>query len=111
MHKIVAKDLWRKFEDKYMTKSVENWLYLKKKLFRFTYKEGTSMRCHLDVYDKIVANLRTLNVEISDEDKTLYLLNSLPDQYDHLSTTLLYDKKTIIYKEVESAMSNNSVQK
>ena len=45
----VAKDLWRKLEDKYMTKSVENRLYLKKKLFRFTYKDDTSMRNHLDL--------------------------------------------------------------
>ena len=36
MYETVAKDLWRKLEDKYMTKSMENRLYLKKKLFRFT---------------------------------------------------------------------------
>ena len=30
-----AKELWKMLEDKYMTKSVENCLYLKKKLFRF----------------------------------------------------------------------------
>ena len=69
------------------------------------------MHNHLDAYDKILADLRTLDVEIADEDETLYLLNSLPDQYDHLSTTQLYGKKIINYKEVESVMSNNSVQK
>ena len=78
MHERVAKDLWRKLEDKYMTKSVENRLYLKK-LFRFIYKEGTNIRNHLDAYDKILADLMTLNVEIADEDKALYLLNSLSD--------------------------------
>ena len=111
MHKTVAKDLWRKLEDKYMTKSVENRLYLKKKLFRFTYKEGTSIRNHLDAYDKILAYLRTLDVEIADGDKALCLLNSLPDQYDHLSTTLLYGKKTVNYEEVENTLFNNSVRK
>ena len=35
------------------------------------------MRNYLDAYDKILANLRTLNVEIADEDKALCLLNSL----------------------------------
>ena len=86
MHETMAKDL-----------SVENWLYLKKKLFKFNYKEGTSTRNHLDAYDKILADLRILDVEIGDEDKAFCLLNSLPNQYDHLSTTLLYDKKTITY--------------
>ena len=69
MHETVAKDLWRKLEDNYMTKSVENRLYLKKKLFKFTYKDDTSMHNHLDAYDKILVNLRTLDVEIVDEEK------------------------------------------
>ena len=94
MHETVAKDLWRKVEVKFMTRSIENRLYLKKKLFRFTYKEGTSMRNHLDAYDKILADLRNLDVEIA-EDIALCLLNSLLDQYNHLSTNLLYGKKTI----------------
>ena len=109
--KTVAKDLWRKLEDKYMIKSVKNRLYLKKKLFKFTYKEGTSTHNHLDAYGKILADLRTLDVEIADEDKALYLLNLLLDKYDHLSTTLLYGKKAISYEELESVMSNNSIRK
>lgn len=35
MKENVAAVLWKKLEDKYMTKSIENRLYLKKKLFRF----------------------------------------------------------------------------
>ena len=35
MRETKAKELWKMLEDKYMTKSVENCLYLKKKLFRF----------------------------------------------------------------------------
>ena len=35
MRETKAKELWKMLEDKYMTKSVENRLYLKKKLFLF----------------------------------------------------------------------------
>ena len=35
MRETKAKELWKMLEDKYMTKSVENRLYLKKKLFHF----------------------------------------------------------------------------
>ena len=42
---------------------------MKNKLFRFNYKEGTSMRNHLDAYDKILADLRNLDVEIEDKTK------------------------------------------
>uniref|UniRef100_A0A5B6Z910 Putative Ty-1 copia retrotransposon n=1 Tax=Davidia involucrata TaxID=16924 RepID=A0A5B6Z910_DAVIN len=41
MKETVATSLWKKLEDKYMTKSIENRLYLKKKLFHFQFKHGT----------------------------------------------------------------------
>lgn len=44
---------------------------------------------HLNDYNKILADLQNLEVEILDEDKVLLLLNSLPNAYDHLITTLL----------------------
>ena len=71
---------------------MENHLYLKKKLFHFQYHASISMFEHLNDYNKILADLQNLEVEIKDEDKALLLLNSLPDTYDHLITTLLYGR-------------------
>ncbi|XP_058192053.1 uncharacterized protein LOC131309434 [Rhododendron vialii] len=92
MRETKAKDLWKKLEDKFMTKSVENRLYSKKKLFRFQFRAGSSMNEHLSDFNKILADLQNLDANILDEDKALILLNSLPTSYDHLVTTLLYDK-------------------
>ncbi|BBH00104.1 hypothetical protein Prudu_010013 [Prunus dulcis] len=41
MKETSAKKLWMKLEEKYMTKSAENRLFLKKRLFRFQYRSGT----------------------------------------------------------------------
>ncbi|CAL8150755.1 unnamed protein product [Prunus armeniaca] len=84
-----AKELWKKLEEKYMTKSAENRLFLKKRLFRLQYRLGISMHKHLNDYNKILADLANLDVIIPDEDKALCLLNSLPDDYDHLTTTFV----------------------
>ena len=73
-----------------MTKSVENRLYLKKKLFCFQYHASISMSKHLNDYNKILADLENLEVDIRSEYKALLLLNSLLD--GHLITTLLYEK-------------------
>ncbi|KAK0597154.1 hypothetical protein LWI29_022302 [Acer saccharum] len=107
MKETMALSLWKKLEDKYMTKSIENRLYLKKKLFRFQYKKGISMIEHLDNYNKILADLQNLDVEISDENKALLLLNSLPDTYEHLTTTLLYRKDEVKFIDVSNALVNN----
>ena len=41
------------------------------------------MNEHLNRYNKILADLQNLDVEIEDEDKALLLLNSLPDASYH----------------------------
>ena len=43
----MVKELWDKLEANYMQKSVENRLYVKKKLFCFDYKKGIPMAEHL----------------------------------------------------------------
>ncbi|KAM1464188.1 hypothetical protein ACFXTO_043880 [Malus domestica] len=71
MRETVASVLWQKLEDKYMTKSAENRLHLKKKVYRFQYKEGTKMIRHLDAFNKLIADLLNLDEDIKDEDKAL----------------------------------------
>ena len=94
-----------------MSKSVENCLYLKNELFRFQYHVGISMSMHLNDYNKILANLQNLEVDISSEYKALLLLNSLLGTYDHLITTLLNGKDEIMFDDVLNALNNNEYHK
>ena len=111
MRESMARTLWQKLEDKYMTKSMENRLYLKKKLFRFQFVEGTSMIGHLNAFNKLIADLLNLDEVVKDEDKALILLNSLPDSYEHLATTLIYGKDTVKFDDVSNALMNNEFRK
>ncbi|CAL8989595.1 unnamed protein product, partial [Prunus brigantina] len=56
-------------------------------------------------------NFANLDVQIPDEDKALCLLNSLPDDYDHLTTTLLYGKSEVKLDEVSTALVNHECRK
>ncbi|KAG8497200.1 hypothetical protein CXB51_008576 [Gossypium anomalum] len=104
MRETSAKKLWDTLEENFLTKSLENRLYMKKKLFRFTYAPGMSMNDHVNSFNKILADLLNLDEKFEDEDKVLLLLNSLPDEYDHLTTTLLHGKDTITFDAVCSAL-------
>ncbi|KAM1980190.1 hypothetical protein ACFX15_036829 [Malus domestica] len=106
MQKTAASVLWQKLEDKYMTKSAENRLHLKKKLYRFQYKEGTKMIRHLDVFNKLIAYLLNLDEDIKGEDKALILLNSLPDSYEHFVTIIMHGKETVKFEDVSNALMN-----
>lgn len=111
MHETSAKVLWKKLEDRYMLKSAENRFHLKRRLFRFHFRQGISMIEHITDFNKILADLANLDVRISDEDKALSLLNSLPDEYEHLITTLLHGKNDVEFDDVCNALVNTECRK
>ena len=94
-----------------MTKSLSNKLYLKKQLYGLRIKEGTTVLEHLNVFNMVTSVLLAGDVKIDEENKTLILLNSLPQSYGHTVTTILYGKETLILKEVMSTLLSNEIRK
>ncbi|KAG8502473.1 hypothetical protein CXB51_000399 [Gossypium anomalum] len=70
-----------------------------------------SMNDHVNSFNKILADLLNLDEKFEDEDRALLLLNSLPDEYDHLTTTLLYGKDTITFDAVCIALYRSETRK
>ena len=52
-----------------------------------------------------------LDEKFEDEDKALLLLNSLPDEYGYLTTTLLHGKDSVTFDTVCSALYNFEIKK
>ena len=69
------------------------------------------MNDHVNSFNKILAGLLNLDEKFEDEDKALLLLNSLPDEYDNLTTTLLHGKDNITFDVVCSALYNSETRK
>jgi len=95
----------------YMTKSLSNKLYLKKQLYDLRINEGTIFLEHLNFSNKVINELLVVDIKIDEKDKALILLNSLSESYDRIVTTMLYDKETLILKEVTSTLLSNEIRK
>ena len=80
MNETSAKKIWETLMSKYLTKSIDNRLHLKKKLYRFLLKRRVSISDHINNYMKLVSDLENVDTVIYDEDKALILLSSLPDE-------------------------------
>ena len=111
MRETCASKMWKELEDKFMKKSTENKLYMRTKLYRFQYKPGTIMNDHITRFDSLVTDLLNLDENVSEVEKALILLGSLPDEYEHFIISMLTGKETITFKEVTTALYSNELRK
>ena len=69
-------------------------------------KSAVSMHDHLSRFEKLLVDLKNLDEVIKDEVKTMILLYSLPEEYSHFMTALLYRKSVIIFKDICTIFTN-----
>ena len=67
-------------------------------------KECTRISDHLSILNSIILDLEVIGAGISDEDKALPLIWSLPTSYEHMKLILMYGKDTVIYSEVTTKL-------
>jgi len=90
LHETSVRQLWEILQKKYLTKSIESRLQLKRRLYRFQMKGGLSIDEHMNSYTKLLTDLVNVDVKINEEDKVVILLNSLPDEeYETFTLTLI----------------------
>lgn len=62
--------------------------------------KGGNFNEHLDEFNWLITELETIGAKIEEEDKAIILLVSLPPSYEHIRTTLMYEKDTHTRKVV-----------
>ena len=105
-----AVGLWLKLESLYMTKSLTNRIYLKQRLFTLHMKEGTPIKDHLDELNKILMDLKNIDVRIDEEDQALILLYSLSPSFKNFVNSMLYDRDTLYLEDVKSALHSKELR-
>jgi len=104
--------LWEILEKKCLTKSIETRLHLKRRLYCFQLKRELSIDEHMNNYTKFLADLLNVDVAIEEEDKTVILLNFLPDEeYETFVLILINGKQTLKYNYVSAVFINYEVRR
>nr|GEZ49477.1 retrovirus-related Pol polyprotein from transposon TNT 1-94 [Tanacetum cinerariifolium] len=107
---MTAAGVWSKLETLYMTKSLANKLYLKKKLYTFYMPAGRKISEHIDEFNKIVLDLANIEVKFEDKDLALLLLTSLPASYKHFVDTLLYGREALTLEDVMATLNLKEIK-
>ncbi|GJQ96412.1 hypothetical protein Tco_0007551 [Tanacetum coccineum] len=105
-----AARVWSKLETLYMTKSLANKLYLKKKLYIFYMPARRKIFEHIDEFNKIVLDLTNIEVKFKDEDLALLLLTSLPASDEHFVDTLLYGQEALTLEDVMATLNSKEIK-
>ena len=96
MNETSTKRLWETLNEKYLTKSIENRLHLKKSFYQFKMKRGVSIREHVNNFTKLLSDMANVDIMVEDEDKAMLLLCSLPeDDFGTFFLTMINGKTTI----------------
>jgi len=112
MNETSAKRIWEILESTYLTKSVENHLHLKRRLYRFQLKKRIHIVVHMNNYTKLLGDLANIDEMIKDENKVLILLSSLPDdEYETFVLTLINDKSSLSYDEESTSIVNHELRR
>ncbi|GJZ44222.1 retrovirus-related pol polyprotein from transposon TNT 1-94 [Tanacetum coccineum] len=106
----IVAEVWSNLEALYMTKSLANKLYLKKKLYTFYMPAGRKISDYIDVFNKIILDLSNIEVKFEDEDLALLLLTSLPASYRHFVDTLLYRWVALTLEDVMVTLNSKEIK-
>jgi hypothetical protein len=106
-----AKDLWEKLGKLYPSKSLVNKLFLRKKLYNLRMRDGDSVAEHLNAFNTVVSQFVSVDIKISDEDKCISLLCSLPDLRDSLVVAIGSNTTSLKFEEVVSSLLSEEMRR
>ena len=87
--------VWKTLQDHFQKKTWANRLELRRKLYALRLKEGDSVQEHVRRMTEIFEELSVIDAPVSDEDKVVHLLASLPDSFGMLVTALEANSETV----------------
>ena len=91
---------WKQLSDQFQKKTWANKLELQKKLYSLRLHDGESVQTHIKEMTELFETLAVVGDTVSDEDRVVYLLASLPESFNMLVTALEASSENVPKMEI-----------
>jgi hypothetical protein len=106
----IAKALWNNLGDLYQSNSLVNKFFLWNKLYNLRIKDGDLVSKHLNSFNTVVSQLLSVDINISNEDKCISLLLSLPNSWDSMVVAIGSDTTTLFFDDLVSPLLSEEMR-
>ncbi|KAL8490945.1 hypothetical protein ACS0TY_022814 [Phlomoides rotata] len=90
-----AKDLWNKLEELYNDSSLPSKLFLLEKFFQFKLDLNKDIDENLDIFTKLIQDIKQTGDKHIDEYTAVVLLNAIPDTYNDVKSAIKYGRDNV----------------
>lgn len=102
--------IWNKLNELYVSKDLPNKMYIREKFFTFKMDSGKNIYENLDDFKKITTEFKNLGEKLGDDNEVFILLNSLPESYKEVKTTLKYGRDSVTVSTIISAIRTREME-
>lgn len=106
----IAKALWEKLEELYLVKSLPNKLFLLERFFSFKIDPTKDLDDNIDTFNKLVQDITNAGDKISEEYKTVILLNAIPEAYRDVKSAIKYGRDTLTPEVVINSIRSKELE-
>jgi len=111
LHETSARQLWEILEKKYLTKSIESCLQLKRRFYRFQMKRRLSIDEQMNNYTKLLIDLSTWMWRSKNRIRRWFYWILFLKEYETFTLTLINGRQILNYSEVSIALVNYKVRR
>ena len=106
------KKMWEKLGNLYQSKSLVNKLFLGKKLYHHRMEDDDSMIDHLNVFNALVSQLISVDINMEEENNCITLLCSLLDSWDNMVVAIGGStKSTLKFEDIVSSFFSEQMRR
>ncbi|CAH9052304.1 unnamed protein product, partial [Cuscuta europaea] len=104
-----AKKLWDKLDDLYTDTSLPGKLFLLEKFFRFRLDLTKDIDENLDIFNKLIQNIKQSGDKHIDDYTAVVLLNAIPDSYNDVKSAIKYGRDDVTLDIVVNGLKSKEL--